>query len=133
MKVPHRHCSDFIGMGYYRASEKCINDAKCELTQLTEFLNIWAKSATINILNILLRESDARNQVINSLNEHMNELDMKKAFVRITSTEKTRGLFSFRTGHRKNIYFSEQGSDNVHLNDFSIRRLEKHLKYVAHN
>ena len=49
LKVSRRHYSDFIGMGYYRASEKCIIDAKCELTQLSEFLNLWAKSAAINI------------------------------------------------------------------------------------
>ena len=47
-------------------------------------------------------------------------------------TEYHRSLFSSKSGHRKGDFFSQNGSDNVHLNRLGVIRLAKYMKYFAH-
>ena len=69
---------------------------------------------------------------INSLNKHIKHLSNICPYLSMVSTELDRNLFTFKSGYRKDIFFSSAGMDNVHLNDQGIIRLAKHLKFVAH-
>ena len=104
-----------------------------EIWKLASFLHSWAKSATVNFINILPRESIARNTVINYLNSYIHYLTTKCDFMNFINTELDRSLFSTSDGFRKHRFFSVNGTDNVHLTIEGIVRLGKHLKYVAHS
>ena len=93
----------------------------------------WAKSATVNLINILPRESWVRNRVINDLNDFLNTLSRKCPYINKIDTELKRSLFSTSNGYRKSMYFNSNGEDNVHLNYLGIERLGKHLKFLLHN
>ena len=98
------------------------------------YLNEWAPDAKIKLLNILPRESRARNGVITRINNYISSLANKFNFVHHPDTEFNRlYLFASKSGFRKSFYFSSQGSDNVHLNQNGIIRFARHLKYIAHN
>ena len=98
------------------------------------YLNEWAPDAKIKLFNILPRESRARNEVITRINNYMCGLANKFNFVYHPDTEFNRlYLFASKSGFRKSLYFSSQGSDNVHLNQNGIIRFARHLKYIAHN
>lgn len=116
-----------------QVSDSLLDRAKSELNELTSFLNTCSTDATINILNILPRESIARNHVINKLNDHIKNLCEHHAFAHMICTEYYRSLFSSADGNRKNWFFSNKGHDNVHLNRRGIIRMAKHLKYLSHN
>lgn len=104
-----------------------------DITKLTSFLHGWAQSATVNIINILPRESLARNTVINCLNNYIYYLTTKHDYMNFINTELERNLFSTVDGYRKHGFFSVNGSDNVHLTIKGVVRLGKHLKYLAHS
>ena len=116
----------------------CSMDAMSETFKSIEnfllFLREWAPYAKIKLLNILPRESRIRNDVINRINNYICSLANKFDFVNNPDTEFNRlYLFASKSGFRKSIYFSSQGSDNVHLNQNGIIRFAKYLKYIAHN
>ena len=129
--IPRNHQTSMVTG--YQISESALNDTKSEFDQMIHFLHTWAGSSTINIINILPRESLIRNQVINRLNHHIYELSSQINFVNMVSTEHHRSLFSLNNGLRKSSYFSNKGQDNVHLNRYGIIRLAKYLKYFAHH
>ena len=133
LNIPYHLQSEFVDTRVYDISDKALTNARNEFTHLTDVLNNWAKSASINFLNILPKESFYRNQVINLLNEHISMISNQKAFVKMVSTEENRRLFSFVNGFRKSDFFLARGEDNVHLNNSGISRLAKHLKHAAHN
>ena len=88
----------------------------------------------INLINILPRFSCVRNSVINYLNMFINDLCYRNPYyMNYVNTEASRNLFSNKEGYRKDEYFNQRGTDNVHLNILGIVRLGKHLKYLAHN
>ena len=91
------------------------------------------QSAKISFVNIPPRVSAIRNHVINLLNEHMKLMTSSFPNLSMISTELNRNLFVSKDGHRKGIYFSSMGEDNIHFNNDGIIRLAKHLKYLAHN
>ena len=130
--VPRTSQSNFIDTNSHSATDHTINSAKVEFTKLFDFISSWAGSASINVLNILPRESFLRNYIINILNEHIHMLCNQKESFKMICTEEDRRLFSFRNGYRKTYFFSNLGSDNVHLNNSGLVRLAKHLKYSAH-
>ena len=109
------------------------NNATADISKLTFFLHEWAKSATVNLINILPRESWVRNRVINDLNDFLNTLSRKCPYINKIDTELNRNLFSTSNGYRKSMYFNSNGEDNVHLNYLGIERLGKHLKFLLHN
>ena len=116
----------------------CSMDAMAEtfnsIERLLLYLNEWAPDAKIKLLNILPRESRARNGVITRINNYICSLANKFNFVYHPDTEFNRlYLFASKSGFRKSFYFSSQGSDNVHLNQNGIIRFARHLKYIAHN
>ena len=116
------------------ADKKELERASTDICKLVEFLHDWATRADIKLVNILPRESSARNQVINKLNEFIvGYVISKYVYTKQVSTEVDRYLFSDRNGFRKNQYFSTYGDDNVHLNKLGVVRLSKHLKYNAHH
>lgn len=133
LHIPRNLQSSLIEFGLFEPSSKAITDTNTAFTKLIDFIHLWATSATIDILNILPRESAARNLVTNSFNSHIKHISEVKQNVKMVSTERYRGLFSFRNGCRKSVYFSGNGLDNVHLNDTGNVRLAKFLKFYIHN
>ena len=133
LSIPRNLQSDFVDTDKFWLSEQVISNAKFEFTQLIDYVHNWSSHATINVINILPRASFARNQVINILNHHYVQLSHSKNYVKFISTELDRNLFTFKNGFRKSDFFSYRGDDNVHLNDYGLIRLAKHLKYFAHN
>ena len=133
LNIPFHMNSNFVDHIMYQKSEHNIKQAKTEIDQLVLFLLNRFQSAKINFVNILPRVSSTRNNVINLLNEHIHLLTSSQPNLCMVSTELNRNLFVSRDGHRKDMYFSHMGDDNVHLNDTGIVRLAKHLKYIAHN
>ena len=102
-----------------------------EIENLVSFLKAWSPNANLNIINILPRESIARNNVINDLNGFLYCVCRKNGHSFI-NTELNRCMFSTRRGLRKCQFFHVNGSDNVHLNGAGIIKLGKHLKYLMH-
>ena len=96
-------------------------------------LHKWAPGADIKIVNVLPRESFSRNRVITDINEFISNLQSKYTYVKLISTETNRFLFSDKEGFRKSSFFSRYGEDNVHLNNYGIVKLARHLKYHAHH
>ena len=112
------------------------NKATAEITALRSHVHIMAPNATINVLNILPRNSYQRNLAINYLNNFLYNLSCQYSEINYINTELNRCLFSTVDGYRRNYYFKPSIgniSDNVHLNKYGIVRLSKHLKYIAHN
>ena len=132
LNIPSNLKSSFIS-GFDHISENILNQTKTEISELINYLHIWSNAASINIVNILPRLSLNRNIVINALNHHIKNLSMSNNHVTTISTELDRSLFSSKSEHRKNQYFTSNGTDNVHLNTMGLVRLARHLKYFVHN
>ena len=128
-----RDMHNYVISNNYSISYTSLQSAKRELTELAEFIHTWAANTSVNILNILPRQSFMRNKVINQLNIHIQQLSHSKSYISLVATEIHRKLFSFNNGHRKSNFFSPNGSDNIHLNQVGIVRLGKYLKFFAHN
>ena len=116
----------------------CSMEAITETFKSTEHflmhLHEWAPNARIKILNILPRESRARNQVISRINSYFCSLSQKYSFIEHPDSMFNRSyLFANKAGFRKSVFFSNRGSDNVHLNEKGIIRFAKYLKYIGHN
>ena len=116
----------------------CSMEAITETFKSTEhflmYLHEWAPNARIKILNILPRESRARNQVISRINSYLCSLAQKYSFIEHPDSMFNRSyLFANKAGFRKSGFFSSRGSDNVHLNEKGMIRLAKYLKYIGHN
>ena len=134
LHIPFSENSMFIDTNHsFTPPESSFQYFKHQIVVLADFLHDWAKSALISYINILPRESFVRNCVINTLNNHIEQLCIHRPFLTMTSTELHRNLFTFKTGNRKFEYFSNIGSDNVHLNNIGVIRLAKYLKYFAHH
>ena len=133
LSIPRHFQSDIVKKGTFWSSENLINRVKVDYTKLVDFLHNWSCNADVNVLNILPRESIARNEVINILNYHIVQSSQSKNYVNFVSTEKDRNLFSSQNGYRKSDFYSDRGTDNVHLNSYGLIRLAKHLKYYVHN
>ena len=118
---------DFNSYGEYEFER-----AREDIYNLVHYLNRKIPNAKINILNILPRASISRNMVINNLNQYLQSLCAGIEFLSFINTEFNVNLFSSYDGYRKNKYFKDIGSDNVHLNRDGIVRLGKHLKYLSH-
>ena len=108
--------------------ESCHKDVEDLVTQLHN----WAPLSRIKMVNILPRESFCRNDLISNINRHISGLTKKYSFLDYVSTERDRKLFSDSSGCRKSLFFSNKGTDNVHLNTLGIIRLARHLKHIAH-
>ena len=132
LNIPSHQKSNLV-FGFDYISEHVLNQAKTEISNLVYFLHSWCNTATINILNILPRESLNRNIAINALNYFIKNLSLHTTYVTIIPTELHRSLFSFRNGNRKSQYFASNGTDNVHLSNVGIVRLAKYLKYFVHH
>ena len=66
-----------------------------DISELTHYLHRWAKGSSINLVNILPRESRVRNDVINILNEFIFRLSCQSCkFINIINTERNINLFS---------------------------------------
>ena len=131
LRIPRSEQCNFVNN--MQSPVLSLDKAKSEFCQLVHFLHTGSVAATINMLNILPRVSQIRNHVINELNGHISYLCQTYTNTRMIGTEYNRNLFSFTDGTRKNFFFSNRGSDNVHLNRIGILRIAKHLKYLAHN
>ena len=132
LNIPFAQNSNFVESNLFTSSEEATEIHKSEITELISFIHTWAESTPINFINILPRVSSVRNQVINHLNNHIKHLSNICPYLSMVSTELDRNLFAFKSGFRKDDFFSSNGLDNVHLNSQGIVRLARHLKYVAH-
>ena len=112
---------------------EALTDTFGSIKGFIEHLHQWAPNAAIRILKVLPRESRARNEVISKINSFNNQLIDKLSYVKQCDFEKDRFLFANEHGYRKSAFFSNNGSDNVHLNQKGTVRLANHLKYTAHN
>ena len=112
---------------------KSLDNTNRDIERFAVSLHDWAPNSSVNIVNILPRESFSRNTVINDINLFISKLDSKYSYIDMISTEVDRYLFTDKYGYRKSHkYFSRKGEDNVHLNFEGVTRLAKHLKYYAH-
>ena len=103
-----------------------------EMHNLVNFLHSRYFNATVKVMNILPRISKSRNKVINQLNKYLKDLCYRFQRLEFINTEYNINLFSSHEGFRKNAYFANVGSDNVHLNKAGVVRLGRHLKYLSH-
>ena len=117
---------------YTNFSYRKLLQAKLEIKNLVAYLNKWSPSASINVLNILPRESKTRNSVINELNSFISVHATDSRNINYISTELNRNLFCNSVGFRNSHLFNFRGEDNVHLNTLGQSRLAKFLKYHAH-
>ena len=112
---------------------KILDNTNRDIERFAVSLHDWAPNSSVNIVNILPRESFSRNTVINDINLFISKLDSKYSYIDMISTEVDRYLFTDKYGYRKSHkFFSRKGEDNVHLNFNGVTRLAKHLKYYAH-
>ena len=88
-------------------------------------------NAQLNVINILPRADNRKNNIVNKLNDAIIEI-CKTQGLNFIDTEYNVRLFSNNYGARRSFYF-KRGFDNVHLNRAGITRLGKHLKYLAHH
>ena len=133
LNIPFSQNSNFADPNAFIPVDRNIEASKSEITELITFIHTWSEGASINFVNILPRVSFVRNQIINYLNSHIKHLSDILPYLSLVSTELHRNLFTFKSGYRKDMFFSSNGTDNVHLNELGIVRLAKHLKYFAHN
>ena len=117
---------------HVNVSQNVLEQCKHDIASLTNFLHSWAPIASVNILNVFPRTSACRNFVINEINQHIFNLSQSCLYINMVSTEYNRSLFSYKNGHRKNIFFNNHGIDNVHFSKSGIVRLAKYLKFSAH-
>ena len=132
LRIPRSLKATFVNDSF-KITHPILAQAKIDLSKTAEFLNQWANTAIINVVNILPRVSLVRNTVINNLNHHIMEMSNQRSYIKMVSTEHNRHLFSFRNGFRNNYYFSNKGDDNVHLNHQGIIRIARHLKHFSHH
>jgi hypothetical protein len=133
LNVPRQRWRTIIDEHEFVFNRRKLSDALDGINNLGIFLHEWAVTAKVNIINILPRTSRARNVVINALNTFIDKFCDTHSFLKMIQTETSRHLFSDQQGHRKKLYFSAYGEDNVHLTEAGLSRLANHLKYVAHN
>ena len=112
---------------------EALTDTFNHIEDFVKHLHQWAPHAAIRLVKVLPRESRVRNEVITKINSYTDGLVGKFDYVKQSEIEKDRFLFANKNGFRKSGFFSDNGSDNVHLNHNGIIRLANHLKYTAHN
>ena len=133
LESPRHMRNRLLSPDEFTGKAKALDNTSRSIDNLIQSLHSWAPAAKIKIINILPRESFARNKVINDINIFLSKIPSKYSFVSFISTEKNRFLFSDRSGLRKSSCFSRFGEDNVHLNSDGIFKLAKHIKYHAHH
>ena len=130
--IPFSHCSKLINMQDVQQNNDLLTKTMSGCNLFHQFLRSWNPDAAINFVNLLPRTSRCRNVVINQLNNNLNIFCNSSYNTNFISTELDRKLFTWDS-YRRNDYFSNSGTDNVHLNRKGVIRLSKHLKYLAHN
>ena len=132
-QIPHHLKGDYVAGNTFSFNPHVLNATMDDIANLALFLHYRFRTSTVNLINLLPRVSKARNLVINSLNGFLSSLcEEHPHFLQMADTEASRRLFS-DNGHRKSVYFSSNGSDNVHLSQAGVCRLANHLKYLSHN
>ena len=124
----------FIGEQSQSCNMEAITETCKSIQHFLAYLHEWAPYARIKILNILPRESRARNEAITRINSYISSLAQKLSFIEHPDSMLNRSyLFANKAGFRKSAFFSSYGSDNVHLNQKGVIRFAKYLKYIGHN
>ena len=113
-----------------------MHDACSSISDTIGYVQSLFRSAVVNVINILPRISHDRRTVITKLNEHIKSV-CERNFndgLKFIDTYSIR-MFTFPNGSRKSELFKymfRNDTDNVHLNNYGIIKLGKHLKYLAH-
>ena len=132
LHVQRRNHSNCINVDSINYDQYKMENTMHEMHNLVNFLHSRYFNATVKVMNILPRISKSRNQVINQLNKYLKDLCYRFQRLEFINTEYNINLFSSHEGFRKNAYFANVGSDNVHLNKAGVVRLGRHLKYLSH-
>lgn len=95
---------------------------------------LWSifNNAQLYLINLLPRNNIKKNRIIDEINNFIKSLCNRHGLVYIDTEKKNSLFFNVKVGRRKAMFF-KKGHDNVHLNEAGVRRLGKHLKYIAHN
>ena len=109
-----------------------ISTAKSEIDHLCCSLWELMPNAKINVINLLPRESDCKNSIVNELNYFIKCMCGAHGLNYVDTEHRIRLFTTYSDGTRENKYFRSR-YDDVHLNKYGISRLAKHLKYLAHN
>ena len=105
------------------------------ITKTIDYVQSLFPSAIVNVINILPRVHENRKIVITQLNSHIKKCCERKPHNLCYIDTYSIKLFTFPNGVRKTElfkYMSRNDFDNVHLNNYGVIKLGKHLKYLAH-
>ena len=103
-----------------------------EVSSLLKYLKVRFPNTQINVLSVLPRGSDGRNDVVDEINCGVKEYceDNSLRFMDVNQR------FKHENGSRRNQYFippSVNIRDNCHLSQQGMKCLGKYLKYWAHS
>ena len=117
-------------------NRQSIRDAYSSLSQTINYVQSLFSKATVNVINILPRVSENRKKVITQLNSHIKNFVGRDTTGKLTYVDTySYRLFTSYSGIRKSDLFKHthnNDNDNVHLNDYGVIKLGRHLKYLAH-
>ena len=113
-----------------------MQEACSSISRTIRYVQSLFSTAEVNLISILPRIAQNRKMVIRKLNEHIesickNNLNNKLKYIDTYSIR----LFTFPNGTRKSELFKytfRNDIDNVHLNNYGVIKLGRHLKYLAH-
>ena len=114
-----------------------LHDSCQSISKTIEYVQSLFSAAIVNVINILPRVMENRKNVINQFNHHIEsfcERHHSNQKLRYIDTNNIR-LFTLPNGTRKSELFKyvfRNDFDNVHLNNYGIIKLGKHLKYLSH-
>ena len=117
-------------------NKQSMRDACSSVSQTINYVKDLFPSALLNVISILPRVNENRKNVIGQLNSHIKNLVLKDNSGRLCYIDTYEfKLFTEPNGLRRSSLFKSNynsDTDNVHLNDFGIRKLGGHLKYLSH-
>ena len=113
-----------------------IQDSCHSISKTISYVQSLFPAAVVNVMNILPRVQENRKNVINQLNRHIKQLCEQNTSNKLQYIDTySMNLFNSPNGVRKTELFKymfRNDLDNVHLNNYGIVKLGKHLKYLAH-
>ena len=108
-----------------------IYEATKSMSELLYKLWMTFEHARLNIINVLPREHNRKNEIVQNINKHLYE-ECKSHGLKFIDTEiGAEPMFTLLNGSRDNTLFSN-GFDNVHMNSQGYSRIARYLKYLAH-
>ena len=116
-----------------RDSRQSLRDACSSVSQTISYVQSLFHTAILNVINILPRVCENRQNVIEKINSHIKNLVVKDTSGKLNYVDTySYRLFTLYNGTRKSdlfkwVHFND--NDNVHLNNTGVTKLGRHLKY----